>query len=184
MGGDTCSYPFFQVYGHRPAGPESAGAGLGKDFYAKFAEALLFHGDTDKPAPVFGHKVYRLRRDESRRHEKVAFVLAALIIYDDDHLALADIGYGFFYRIEHVFSKKNVPKIYLRDIIKQGMAENRLIFSHLDFYYWLRGYNGSCPDLATRRLYPYWRKDYTASGEFHPIPKIEVILHYFAVFVK
>ena len=43
-----------------------------------------------RPRPCFDHEVDGLRRDLRRRHRQIAFVLAILVVDDDDHLAGAN----------------------------------------------------------------------------------------------
>ena len=47
-------------------------------------------GQADQPAPVPRHEVDGLRRHLRRRHRQVAFVLAILVVDDDDHLTGAE----------------------------------------------------------------------------------------------
>ena len=53
-------------------------------------EPFLRHRDADQPPAVRGHEVDDLRRDLLRRYGQIAFVLAILIVDDDDHLAVAN----------------------------------------------------------------------------------------------
>ena len=48
------------------------------------------HRQADLPAAVPGHEVDRLRRDLRRGHRQIAFVLAVLIVHDDEHAAGLD----------------------------------------------------------------------------------------------
>ncbi len=56
----------------------------------ELVEPLRRHRQTDQSAAVPRHEVDGLRRDLLRRDRQVAFVLAILIVDDDDHLAGAD----------------------------------------------------------------------------------------------
>ena len=40
---------------------------------------------------MLGHEVDRLRRDELGREDQIAFVLAILLVHQDDHAAALDI---------------------------------------------------------------------------------------------
>ena len=53
-------------------------------------EPLFGHRQADQPAAVRGHEIDRLRRDALRGDGQIAFVLAVLVVDDDDHLAVAD----------------------------------------------------------------------------------------------
>jgi len=53
--------------------------------------ARLGQRQADEPPAVLGHEVHVLRRAVARGEDKIAFVLAVLVIHDDDHLARADI---------------------------------------------------------------------------------------------
>ena len=53
------------------------------------------HRQADQPAGVLGHEVDRFGGGLLGRHAKVAFILAILVIHQDDHVAAA----GFFQRL-------------------------------------------------------------------------------------
>ena len=54
---------------------------------AELVAALRRERQADQPAPLLGHEVDRLGRDELRGHREVALVLAVLVVADDDHAA-------------------------------------------------------------------------------------------------
>ena len=56
----------------------------------ELVEPLLGHRHADQAAAVLRHEVDRLGRDLLGRDRQVAFVLAILVVDDDDHLAVAD----------------------------------------------------------------------------------------------
>ena len=58
-------------------------------------EALFLHGYTDDAAGIADHECDRLGCARSRRHDEVAFVLAILVVHDDDHAPRAQIGQDF-----------------------------------------------------------------------------------------
>src|SRR5450759_28287 len=49
--------------------------------------------ETNPPARLTNHEVDHFRRDQLRRTDEIAFVLAILIVGDDDQLASLDVGY-------------------------------------------------------------------------------------------
>ena len=55
---------------------------------AKLLQPLGICRYADQPASMLGHEVNGFRRDELRRHDQIAFVLAVGIVHDDDHFAL------------------------------------------------------------------------------------------------
>src|SRR6266853_1131016 len=54
---------------------------------AELADLLLGQREADQPARVLGHEVDGLRRDELRRQDEVALVLAVGVVDQDDHPA-------------------------------------------------------------------------------------------------
>ena len=56
---------------------------------------LLGQGEADQPAPLARHEVDRLRRDLFGGDDEIAFVLAVLVVDDDDELARAKVRDGF-----------------------------------------------------------------------------------------
>ena len=56
----------------------------------ELVEPLRRHRQADEAAAVLRHEVDGLRRHLRRRHRQIAFVLAILVVDDDDHLAGAD----------------------------------------------------------------------------------------------
>ena len=98
-------------------GDAGAGAALGFDRHAErgfeprrvlldhqrdleLVEPLAGHRQADQAAAVLGHEVDRLGRHLLGGHRQVAFVLAILVVDDDDHLAAANRGDGVFDRGE------------------------------------------------------------------------------------
>ena len=57
----------------------------------QFGTTLLGHGRTQHAAAVLEHEVDLLRRDEFRRRNEVAFVLAVFVIHDYHELAGAKV---------------------------------------------------------------------------------------------
>ena len=57
-------------------------------------DLVLGEGHADEAAPVGGHEVDGLGRDELGGHRQVALVLAVLVVDEDDHLAGAHVGDG------------------------------------------------------------------------------------------
>ena len=52
----------------------------------KLVEPRARQRHADQSAGVLAHEVDRIGRDHRRRHHDVAFVLAVLVVEDDDHL--------------------------------------------------------------------------------------------------
>src|SRR5690606_40778631 len=65
---------------------------------AELAAALLRERQADQAAPVAGHEVDGLGRDEVRREDQVALVLAVFLVHEDDHPAGAELLDEFGYR--------------------------------------------------------------------------------------
>ena len=64
----------------------------------ELVEPLAGHRQADQAAAVLGHEVDRLGRHLLGGHRQIAFVLAILVVDDDDHLAAADRGDGVLNR--------------------------------------------------------------------------------------
>ena len=62
----------------------------------ELVEPLAGHRQADQAAAVLGHEVDRLGRHLLGGHRQIAFVLAILVVDDDDHLAAADRRDGVF----------------------------------------------------------------------------------------
>src|SRR5262249_5244144 len=56
--------------------------------------AFFGERQTDQAAGVARHEVDDFRRDLLRRANNIAFVLAILVVNDDDHAAVANVRYG------------------------------------------------------------------------------------------
>ena len=65
----------------------------------QFVEPRTRQGHADQTAGFLAHEVDRGRRDFLGRHDDVAFVLAVLVIENDDHLAVANVRDRRFYGI-------------------------------------------------------------------------------------
>ncbi len=59
-------------------------------------EPIGHHGEANEPAAVSRHEVDGVWRDAIGGHREVAFVLAVLIVHDDDHLARGNRRDGAF----------------------------------------------------------------------------------------
>jgi len=57
----------------------------------ELAAALLGQRQADQPAPVLGHEVDRVGRDELRCHDQIALVFPVFFVDQDDHLASSQI---------------------------------------------------------------------------------------------
>src|SRR5262249_30049002 len=60
----------------------------------ELADAVLGERDTDQPAAVGGHEVDGRRRHLLRGHDQIALVLPVLVVGEDDHPPLANLGDG------------------------------------------------------------------------------------------
>ena len=67
--------------------------------------ALPGQGETDQAPAVGSHEIDVLRAHHGSGHDEIAFVLAILIVHDDDHSALSQIVDDLFYGVQrHVVS--------------------------------------------------------------------------------
>jgi hypothetical protein len=57
---------------------------------------LFSEWKANQPAPVSRHEVDRFGSDFLCRHAKIAFVLAVLVIHENDHSTTSDFVDGFF----------------------------------------------------------------------------------------
>ncbi len=69
----------------------------------ELVETLSGHGQADQPPAVGRHEVDDLRRDELRRADEVAFVLAILVVQDDRHLPGTQVVQDVFDTAERGF---------------------------------------------------------------------------------
>ena len=90
-GRDAGRDAFARLDRDRERGAERRLVVLGHRAQAELVGALLGEAEADQPARVRRHEVDRLRRRELRGDRQVAFVLAVLVVDDDDHAALADL---------------------------------------------------------------------------------------------
>ena len=68
-------------------------------------DAIAGEREADHAARLLDHEVDHLRRHELRRADEIPFVLAILVVGDDDELSVADVVDRLFYRSEdHVDS--------------------------------------------------------------------------------
>ncbi len=86
-GGDALAS--FDGFGE--GGAEGRLVGVGHGTQAQVITALLGQREADESAAVAGHKVDGLGRNFFRGHGEVAFVLAVLVIDDDDHTSGAHL---------------------------------------------------------------------------------------------
>ena len=84
--------------------PSGGPSGPGAAIIGRLRRAICssVERDADEAAPVRGHEVDGLGRDELRRHREVALVLAVLVVDEDDHLAGADVGDGAVHALEEL----------------------------------------------------------------------------------
>ena len=79
------------INAHREGGGLLFGVPVGHLRQAELIAPLAGERKADQPAPMQGHEVDGLGRDELRRANQVALVLAVLVIGDDDQLAVLEI---------------------------------------------------------------------------------------------
>ena len=84
--------------GDREGGAELGGVLLHHHGDFELFEALFRQGQTDEATTMLGHKVDGLGRSKLGSNDEVAFVLSALVVDEDDEVALAkgfeDLGDG------------------------------------------------------------------------------------------
>ncbi len=91
-GGDAGGHAVARLDGH---GERSLQARLVVARHRRQVElraALRREREADQAAAFLGHEVDALSRSELRRERKIALILAVLVVADDDHLALAQVG--------------------------------------------------------------------------------------------
>src|SRR5688572_8783981 len=86
------------VDGDAEGGAERRGVGIDRQRNLQLVEPLAGHRQTDLATPVPRHEVDRLGSDLLRRDRQVPFILAVLIVNDDDHPAGADLRERVVYR--------------------------------------------------------------------------------------
>ena len=69
----------------------------------QFGTTLLRDGRTQHTATVLEHEIDFLRRDFLGGDDEIALVLTILIIHYNHKLSIAEIFYGFFYFVQHIF---------------------------------------------------------------------------------
>src|SRR5581483_8785228 len=75
---------------------------------AERVDAVAREREADETARLLDHEVDHLRRHELRRADQVPFILAILVVRDDDELPIANVGDRLLYRSEdHVLSLSN-----------------------------------------------------------------------------
>jgi hypothetical protein len=86
--------PLVGIDGHRERRPKFLGVRLGLLRKIELIGALTRESEADPAARFTDHEVDQLGRDELRGANEIAFVLAILVVRDDDKLAGFDIGNG------------------------------------------------------------------------------------------
>jgi hypothetical protein len=79
-----------RIDGDHEGGPVRVGPEVAHGRESELIDAFGRQRETDQPTSVGGHEIDDVRRDILRRADEVAFVLAVLIVRDDDHLAATD----------------------------------------------------------------------------------------------
>ena len=83
----------------------------------QLSAAILGEGQADQPAAVGGHKINIFRANHGRSHNQIAFIFTILVVHENDHFPLADIGNQFFDSIQchnSIFSNCPFVAVVLR----------------------------------------------------------------------
>ena len=97
-GGDP--EPRRRIHAHRVRRAVLVEVALGHGRQVELIDPFSRQRDADHPARIPEHEVHDRRRDELRGADEVSFVLAILIVGDDDELSRRDVGDGLFDCIE------------------------------------------------------------------------------------
>ena len=97
----------------------------------ELVEPLAGHRHADQAAAVLRHEVDRLGRHLLGGHRQVAFVLAILVVDDDDHLAAADRGDGVLDRRERPRRARALRDLDLRRLQCPAFLWPSLLLSQL-----------------------------------------------------
>ena len=110
-GGNAGGNALAGLNGNREIGSETRTVALGHQRQLQAVGQFRGHGQADQAAPETGHEIDGFRRDVFGGHGQVALVLAVLIVHQNDHFALPDVGNGFFnaaQRHDYILSKVTV----------------------------------------------------------------------------
>ncbi|MCY1279753.1 hypothetical protein D9M69_553830 [compost metagenome] len=99
-GGDAGGHAFGGFDGHGELGAEAGAVARRHQRQLQQLAALAGHRHADQATGEAGHEVDVLGLHALGGHDQVAFVLAILVIHEDDHLALADVFDQFFDAVE------------------------------------------------------------------------------------
>ena len=97
-GGNPRGHPAAGLDGHREGGVEPRLVIPDHLGQLQALDNLRRQGQADEAPAVAGHEIDQLGRHPLRGHGEVAFVFPVFVVHQDDHLALADVLYGFFNR--------------------------------------------------------------------------------------
>ena len=92
---------------------------------SQFIQPFAFHRNADQPPGMFGHEIDNFRRRHRCGDNQVSFVLAILVIHDNDHLSSFDVCYCFFNRTELRFHF-SLPFLIQKTVLRQKIGANRL----------------------------------------------------------
>jgi len=113
---------------HREGGAERRTGAPGRGHHRQIepGDGVFGERQADEAAPMRGHEVDGLGRDELRRHREVALVLAILVVDEDDHLARADVGDGAVHAFEELrFDVERGGHVYSTGSRLAGGARSR-----------------------------------------------------------
>ncbi|KAF1053240.1 MAG: hypothetical protein GAK43_01527 [Stenotrophomonas maltophilia] len=99
-GGDTGGHAFGGLDGNGELGAEARAIALHHQRQAQALATLTGHGHAHQTTGVLDHEIDVFGAGALGGHDQVAFVLAVFVIHEDDHLALTDVFYQFFDRVE------------------------------------------------------------------------------------
>ena len=105
VGGNTGGYAFSRFDGDSEIGTVTIVGAVDHQRQGQLLAAFARQGQTDQATAVFGHEVDVLGPHHRGNHQQVTFVFAVLVVDDDDHFALGEVGEDFFDGVEcHVIS--------------------------------------------------------------------------------
>ena len=82
---------FLRLDRHRERGLLGSAVELRHHRNAQRVRTLLCECETDEPAAIPGHEIYRLRRAHLRRNHEVAFILSVFCVDENEHAPVAGV---------------------------------------------------------------------------------------------
>ncbi len=100
VGGNAGGHALGGFDGNGEVGGVGGGVVLHHQRQAQLLAAFAGQGQADQAAPVAGHEIDVLGTDQRGGHQQVAFVFPVLVVHDDDHFALPEVGEDFVDAVE------------------------------------------------------------------------------------